>query len=74
VIRAGYSSEADRALSPRMRQALEGASRGETAKQTARRLGVTEPTVRTVLAAARDRLGVGSTAAAVAIAVRHGLL
>jgi len=73
-MRAGYSSASSRGLSPRMREALEGASRGETAKETARRLGVSEATIRTVLAAARDRLGASSTTAAAVIASRSGLL
>jgi DNA-binding NarL/FixJ family response regulator len=71
---AGYSHDVDRQLTPRMRDALTGVAGGETARQTAVRLGVCEPTVRTILAAARDRLGADSSAAAVATALRRGLL
>ena len=70
---AGYA-DGDRSLTPRMRQALDGVARGETAGQTARRLGVGEPTVRTILAAARGRLEAGTSAQAVTIAMRRGLL
>ena len=70
---AGYA-DGDRSLTPRMCQALDGVARGESARETAARLGVGEPTVRTILAAARSRLEAGSSAAAVAIAVRRGLL
>ena len=70
---AGYA-DGDRPLTPRMRDALDGRARGETARQTATRLGLTEPTVKTILAAARARLEASSSTAAVAIALRRGLL
>jgi NarL family two-component system response regulator YdfI len=70
---AGYA-EGERALTPRMCQALDGVARGETTRQTADRLGLGETTLRTILAAARARLEAGSSASAAAIAVRRGLL
>jgi two-component system, NarL family, response regulator YdfI len=70
---AGYA-DGDRALTPRMREALDGVARGETTRQTADRLGLGETTLRTILSAARGRLEAGSSAAAAAIAVRKGLL
>jgi DNA-binding CsgD family transcriptional regulator len=72
-MKGGYSSSS-RELTPRMREALAGAAAGETAKRTADRLHVAEPTVRTILANARGRLGAGNTREAIAIAVRDGLL
>jgi DNA-binding NarL/FixJ family response regulator len=72
-MKAGYA-DGDRALTPRMRDTLAGVARGETSAQTARRLGVADSTVKNVLAAARDRLQVRSSAAAAAKAVRDGLL
>ena len=69
---AGYANGRD--LTPRMRQALEGAARGETTRQTATRLGIAEATVKTIRAAARDRLGARSTGQAYAIARDRGLL
>jgi DNA-binding NarL/FixJ family response regulator len=70
---AGYA-DGDRSLTPRMRQTLDGVARGESAKQTAKRLGVAESSVKNVLAAARGRLGAGTSGEAAAIAVRRGLL
>ena len=70
---AGYADGRGE-LTPRMRDALAGVSRGETARQTADRLGVGEATVRTLLAAARGRLAAGTSAHAASIAVRDGLL
>jgi LuxR family transcriptional regulator, quorum-sensing system regulator BjaR1 len=70
---AGYA-DGDRPLTPRMRDTLAGVARGETARQIAAGLGVAESTVKNELAAARGRLEAGTSAAAVAIAVRRGLL
>ena len=70
---AGYA-DGDRSLTPRMRQTLDGVARGETARQTATRLGLGEPTVKTILAAARGRLGANTSGEAAAIARRRGLL
>jgi DNA-binding CsgD family transcriptional regulator len=70
---AGYA-EGDRALTPRMCQALDGVARGETTRQTADRLGLGETTLRTILAAARARLGAGTSPEAYATAIRRGLL
>ena len=70
---AGYA-EGDRALTPRMRDALDGVARGETALQTARRLGVAESTIKNELAAARGRLDARTSPQAYATARDRGLL
>lgn len=71
---AGYSLEASRDLTPRMRDVIRSAARGSSIGETARELAIAEGTVRTIRAAALQRLGVHSIAAAVGEAYRRGLL
>ena len=72
-MKAGYA-EGDRDLTPRMRETLQGVARGETAREQARRLNLAESSVKNVLAAARARLGAGTSGEAAATALRRGLL
>jgi len=72
VIVAGYSDRGE--LTPRMRDVLAGAARGETAAETARRLAVSPHTVNVIRAAARARLGASSTSKAAALAKGGGLI
>jgi len=69
VIAAGYSDRT-LALTPRMRDVLSAGARGLTIAQTAIELGIAEPTVCNVRAAAVGRLGVPNFTAAVASYVR----
>lgn len=71
---AGYSIAASRDLTPRMRDVLRSASRGASIGQTALELKIAEGTVRTIRAAALQRLDVHTIAAAVGEAYRRGLL
>ena len=61
-------------LSPRERQILEAVSRGLSNSQIGQELFITGATVKTYLLRAYSKLGVDSRAAAVAEALRHGLL
>lgn len=61
---AGYSLHARR-LTPRMLDVLEAAASGRTVTQTARELGVSESTVRTLRAALCARAGAPNLTAAV---------
>lgn len=63
---SSYSTDPARPLTPRMRDVLAGAGRGETATATAARLGISPHTVHTVRAAARERLGEPTTIRAAA--------
>ncbi len=54
------------ALTPRQRQVLAALARGRQTKEIARDLGVSEATVKTHLARARERLGAATRAEAVA--------
>ncbi len=63
-----------RPLSGRGLDVLHGASLGETAQQTARRLGISETTVRAHRSQVSRRLGARNMPHAVAIAFRTGLL
>ena len=63
---AGYSETA-RLLTPRMRDVLGAGARGLSIAATARELGIAEPTVRNIRAAARERLGAASWTAAVVL-------
>ena len=69
---AGYSSAGE--LTPRMLDVLRAGARGSSVEATARELGVSRATVRTVRAAARARLGCSTTAAAIVEAYRRGVL
>ena len=69
---AGYAIAGE--LTPRMRDVLRAAARGATVEATARELGVSSSTVRTIRAAALARLGVHSMPAAIAEAYRAGAL
>lgn len=70
----GYSSAPDRPLTPRMVDVLAAAAAGETAGQTAARLGLSIRTVRELRGAARARLGAQTFTAAACQAVKAGLL
>jgi two-component system, NarL family, response regulator YdfI len=61
-------------LTERELEVLEGLVRGERNKEIARRLGVTERTVRAHLSAIYMKLNVDSRAQAVAVAIEGGLL
>lgn len=69
---SGYGDRG--ALTPTMRVYLEDVAEGRSTKASALAHGVSPATVRTVLEAARARLGAPTTAAAVAIAIRSGEL
>lgn len=61
-------------LTERERAILSAVARGERSKEIARRLGVSERTVKAHLTNIYTKLNVDSRASAVAIAVAHGLL
>jgi NarL family two-component system response regulator YdfI len=61
-------------LTEREREVLAGLVQGERSKEIARRLGVTERTVRAHLSTIYMKLNVDSRAAAVAVAIERGLL
>ena len=61
-------------LTRREREVLSGVARGERSKEIARRLGITERTVRAYLTNIYAKLDVDSRAAAVAVALERGLL
>jgi|SRR5581483_11512177 len=63
-----------RALIRREQEVLAGVVRGERSKEIARRLGITERTVRAYPTSIYTRLNVDSPSATVAIALKHGLL
>lgn len=63
-----------RSLSPRLRQVLELAARGATAKESAAKLGLGMETIRSHRARARAALGARSLTQAVAMAVAAGLI
>ena len=63
-----------RMLSPREREILELIAAGELAPDIARRLGLSPATVRTHLQHLYEKLGVSDRAAAVAAAMRRGML
>ncbi len=58
----------------REREVLAGIARGERSKEIAARLGITRRTVESYLNSIYIRLNVDSRAAAVAVAIEHGLL
>lgn len=62
------------ALTKREQEVLAGVARGERSKEIAKRLGITERTVRAYLTNIYTKLNVDSRASAVAIALKHGLL
>lgn len=70
---AGYSDD-ERPLTPRMRDVLAAAAAGRGVKATALELGIAEPTVRSIRAAACSRLHAPNTTAAAVIALRNGLI
>jgi NarL family two-component system response regulator YdfI len=61
-------------LTRREQEVLAGVARGERSKEIARRLGITERTVRAYLTNIYTKLNVDSRASAVAVAMEHGLL
>jgi two-component system nitrate/nitrite response regulator NarL len=61
-------------VSPREREILELIAEGLTAPQIGRRLHLSTPTVKSHLGHLYDKLGVSERAAAVAVAMRRGLL
>ena len=61
-------------LSEREIEVLESVARGETSKQVALHLGITERTVKAHLTSIYNKLGVDSRAAAVSQAMKQGLL
>lgn len=64
----------DRELTERELAVLAGAARGERSKEIARNLGISERTVRAHLTSIYTKLEVDSRAAAVALALRAGIL
>lgn len=61
-------------LTKREQEVLAGVARGERSKEIARRLGITERTVRAYLTNIYTKLNVDSRSSAVAVALEHGLL
>jgi NarL family two-component system response regulator YdfI len=61
-------------LTDREPQVLEAAALGERNKEIARRLGITERTVKAHLTSIYNKFGVDSRAAAIAVAAQQGLL
>lgn len=61
-------------LSPREAEVLQHVAGGETNKAIALRLGISEHTVKFHLGSAMTKLGAGSRAEAVAVAIRRGLI
>jgi NarL family two-component system response regulator YdfI len=61
-------------LTDREIEVLESVARGDTSKQVAHRLGITERTVKAHLTSIYNKLGVDSRAAAVSEAMKQGLL
>jgi NarL family two-component system response regulator YdfI len=61
-------------LTEREIEVLEAVARGETSKQVALHLGITERTVKAHLTSIYNKLGVDSRAAAVSEAMKQGLL
>ncbi|VEG27972.1 response regulator [Actinomyces howellii] len=70
----GERREVPMSLSPREREILEAVSRGLPNSQIAIELCIAETTVKTYLVRAFNKLGVDSRAAAVARALRYGML
>lgn len=70
----GESREVPMPLSPREREILQAVSRGLPNSQIAVELCIAETTVKTYLVRAFNKLGVDSRAAAVARALRYGML
>ena len=62
------------ALTKREQEVLAGVACGERSKEIAKRLGITERTVRAYLTNIYTKLNVDSRASAVANALKHGLL
>lgn len=61
-------------LSERELEVLHGVAGGETSKQIALRLGISERTVKAHLASIYNKMGVESRAAAIAVAAQKGIL
>jgi NarL family two-component system response regulator YdfI len=61
-------------LTRREQEVLAGVVRGERSKEIAKRLGITERTVRAYLTTIYTKLNVDSRASAVAAALERGLL
>lgn len=61
-------------LSPQMLEVIMGAAKGETAIETAERLGVAEDTIKTHRRRAYERLGVKTMAEAVYLCAYQGLI
>jgi DNA-binding CsgD family transcriptional regulator len=61
-------------LTPRERDVLESLAQGENTPSAARRLGIRESTLRTHVEKMRNKLGVNTRAALVALGFRHGYL
>lgn len=71
---AGEHRDGRARLSPRETLVLSCAAEGMTATQIGRSLHISEGTVKTYLARVYDKLGVRGRSAAVAEAIRHGML
>jgi NarL family two-component system response regulator YdfI len=71
---APANGEARPSLTKREREILQRVAAGERNKEIAARLGISEPTVKSHLAAVYFKLGVDARASAVAVAIEHGLL
>lgn len=71
---SGYSAEAGRPLTPRMRQMLELVAGGASVDAASTALGIAASTGRHTLEGARARLGSRSTAGAIVVAMRRGEL
>ena len=68
------SQKAQTSLTDRENEVLESVARGETSKQIAHHLGITERTVKAHLTSIYQKLGVDSRAAAVSEAMKLGIL
>ena len=68
------SSDSPLDLTEREQEVLIAAARGERNKEIARRLGITERTVKAHLTSIYNKFGVDSRAAAIAVAAQRGLL
>ena len=70
----GEQPETQKNLTPREREVLESLAEGENTPLAAKRLGIRESTLRSHVEKMRNKLGVSTRAALVALGFRHGYL